>query len=164
MHLLLLVFFLSEITFSLAITCYNNENGKPAGTTCSGTYCLFMKYNTISDTSNPSLTVIRGCYNWQLNLAEMGCYRVASEGTMQNVVVCFCNSDKCNTEDLVNSTPKSPRQFDCEHSTLKRCTGYACTVTYCIPSSQFLHTSIFSCAWMTVAANQFFCHQRIWQI
>lgn len=136
MHLFLYVLLLSKISFGSAITCFSNDKGNGTGSTCTGRYCMLMKYSALSNTNEPSPMIVKGCYNWQLNLPEMGCYAGIPDQKMHNTVACFCNSEKCNSDGLLNSTPKQPRQFTCEHSTLKVCTGYACTVTYCILSNE----------------------------
>jgi len=73
---------------------------------------------------------VKGCYNWQLNVAQTGCYTGISDDTMQNIVLCFCDSNNCNTDDFLNSTPNIPRRYTCEHSTQDSCTVYACTVSF----------------------------------
>lgn len=150
MLLLSIICLLTEISFLKALTCNNYDKGNATEATCTGAYCMIMKYTAITKNDAQVPTVIKGCYNWKVNLPEMGCYVGLPTERLQNLVVCFCNSDNCNTDDMLNSTPKPTRQFTCEHSTQKTCTGYGCMVSYCIPSnnSQFRAktcTELFRC-------------------
>lgn len=103
-------------------------------TVCTGTYCVAMKY-TITKENISLETVQKGCLSGPLNVPEMGCYSGLNMVKWQNLVVCFCNTDKCNTNVVFNSIPKIARNVTCAHywdnpfddHQNGTCTGYACT-------------------------------------
>src|SRR5262249_1637589 len=98
---------------------------------CAGQYCTYWKYDDVMKDGDSVQVVVQGCYNWTSTAVKrLGCYRAIDQPkqNIKNGVVCICQQDFCNTEQLMNlNPPQTAKLYNCQdsisHST---CSGFAC--------------------------------------